>query len=82
MFHKQRLVEYVIVMQVSKSVKLLAIGGLALAAGALVTVVLLRGWRGADPLCRADKLIARCDSRIEEIEHSVPGLRSASEVPA
>jgi len=82
MFHERRLVEYVIVMQVSKPIKLLAIGGLALAAGALVTVALLRRCQGADPLSRADKIIARCDSRMDEIEHSVPGPRSASEVPA
>jgi len=55
--------------------KWLILGGIAVAGIVVVTIETLRR-RNADPLTRADKLIARCNDELSEIEESVAGLRT------
>jgi hypothetical protein len=62
--------------------KILAIGGLAFAGGLVVALTLMRRCQGADPLSRVDKLIERCESRIADIEDSLPSARAGAESPA
>ena len=62
--------------------KIVAISGLAFAGGLALGLALLRRAQNADPLTRADRLIERCDTRMAEIEESLPRARRAAKVPA
>jgi len=57
------------------SEKWLILGGLAFAGAAVLTIEIIR-CRKTDPLSQANKLIARCNDQLSEIEQSVAGLRT------
>jgi len=55
--------------------KWLILGGIAFAGAAVLTIEMIRR-RKTDPLAQANKLIARCNDQLGEIEESVAGLRT------
>jgi hypothetical protein len=57
--------------------KWMILGGLAFAGAVVLTVELMRHRKAEDPLIQANRLIARCNDKITEIEQSVAGLQSA-----
>ena len=56
--------------------KWMILGGLAFAGAVVVTIELMRRRKAEDPLTQANRLIARCNDKITEIEESVTGLQS------
>ncbi|UCH34421.1 MAG: hypothetical protein JSV65_18145 [Armatimonadota bacterium] len=61
--------------------KWLILGGLAFAASLVVAIEVIRRKR-TDPLAQANRLIARCNDKISEIEESVSGLQSIIQAAA
>jgi hypothetical protein len=55
--------------------KWLILGGIAFAGAAVLTIEMIRR-RKTDPLAQANKLIARCNDQLSQIEQSVAGLRT------
>jgi len=60
------------------SEKWLILGGVAFAGALVVSIEIMRR-RKADPLDQANKLIARCNDKLSEIEQSVAGLCSIAQ---
>jgi hypothetical protein len=58
--------------------KWLILGGVAFAAAVVVTIELLRR-RRSDPLTQANRLIERCNDRLNEVEDTVASLRSLAQ---
>jgi hypothetical protein len=62
--------------------KWMILGGLAFAGVLVVTIELMRRRKTEDPLIQANRLIARCNDKISEIEESVAGLQDMVQAAA
>jgi hypothetical protein len=62
--------------------KWMILGGLAFAGALVVTIELMRRRKTEDPLIQANRLIARCNDKISEIEESVAGLQDMVQAAA